>query len=106
MTEKFEQWAILELFGHSRIAGKVAEQIIGGCSFVRVDVPAVNGNQPFTKLYGQGAIYAMTFVDEETATGSAAQLNEKPIDIWSARKMLEIPLGPQVEIGQEVDAEF
>lgn len=39
MSEKFEQWAIVDLFGHTRIAGKVSEQVIGGCSFVRVDVP-------------------------------------------------------------------
>ena len=37
----FEQWAIVEIFGHQRIAGKVTEQTIGGCSFVRVDVPAL-----------------------------------------------------------------
>lgn len=87
-TDKFEQWAIVELFGHSRIAGKVSEQVIGGCSFVRVDVPPVNDNQPFTKLYGQGAIYAMTFVDEETAVGAATQLRETPIDEFSSRRMM------------------
>ena len=91
MTEKFDQWAIVELFGHSRIAGRVTEQVIGGCSFVRVDVPAVNGDQPFTKLYGNGAIYAMSFVDEETATGAASMIRVRPVDEWSARRMLQLP---------------
>jgi hypothetical protein len=90
MTDKFEQWGVVELFGHSRIAGRVSEQTIGGCSFIRVDVPAVNGNQPFTRLYGQNAIYAMTFTDEETATAAAKMFQERPIDEWSARKMLEL----------------
>lgn len=96
MTEKFDQWAIVELFGHSRIAGRVTEQVIGGCSFVRVDVPSVDGNQPFTKLYGQGAIYAMSFVDEETAIGAAEMMSERPVDEWSARRMLKIE-APRVD---------
>jgi hypothetical protein len=90
MAEKFEQWAIIDLFGHTRIAGKISEQVIGGCSFVRVDVPEIDGHQPFTKLYGQGAIYGMLFVDEETATGAAKIMQEKPVDVWSAKKMLEL----------------
>jgi len=90
MSEKFEQWAILELFGHQRTAGLVTEQTIGGTSFVRVDVPAVDGKQGFTKLYGQGAIYAITFVDEETGRAAAKQITPRPIDAFSARQMLEI----------------
>lgn len=88
----FEQWAIVELFGHQRIAGKVSEQTIGGCSFVRVDVPTLperieddygtKRKRPpvagFTKLYGQGAIYGMTFVDQAIATASAAEMRVMP----------------------------
>jgi hypothetical protein len=29
-TAKFEEWAIIELFGHTRIAGKVTEATIAG----------------------------------------------------------------------------
>lgn len=36
---KFDHWCIVESFGHERIAGRVTEQTIGGCSFIRVDVP-------------------------------------------------------------------
>lgn len=101
MSEKqFEQWAIVELFGHQRIAGRVTEQTIGGCSFVRVDVPSCEaaGNAPetqaFTKLYGQGAIYAMTFVDEAAARMTARQLRAQPIDEWSLRRALQdLPAG-------------
>jgi hypothetical protein len=31
-TNQFDQWAVIELFGHNRIAGRVTEQVIGGCS--------------------------------------------------------------------------
>lgn len=91
MPEKFEAWAIVEVMGHQRLAGKVSEQVIGGTAFVRVDVPEVRGSQPFTKLLGNGAIYAITIVDEETARASAGQLCQAPMDAWSARRMLGLP---------------
>lgn len=90
---KFEQWAIVELFGHTRIAGRLTEQTIGGCSFVRVDVPEVRTESEtlpgFTKLYGQGAIYGVTFVDQATAEISARNLRVQPVDVWSLRRGLE-----------------
>ncbi|EIF30919.1 hypothetical protein BCh11DRAFT_06431 [Burkholderia sp. Ch1-1] len=94
--EKFDQWAIVELFGHQRIAGRVSEQTIGGCAFVRVDVPALDNpieGKPsipgFTKLYGQGAIYAMTFVDEATSRFTAGQLKIQPIDTWAMEQAIK-----------------
>ena len=89
MEEKNDQWAIVELFGHTKIAGKISESVIGGCSFVRVDVPGFKDHQPFTKLYGQGAIYSISFVDEETAMYAVNSFQETPIDKWSARQMVE-----------------
>ena len=34
-------WAIVEIFGHTRIAGRISEQSFGGAALVRVDVPPV-----------------------------------------------------------------
>lgn len=87
-TETFDQWAIVEIMGHQRLAGRVTEQVIGSTSFIRVDVPAVNDNQPFTRLLGGGAIYAISIVDEETARAAAVQIRAAPVDEWSARRML------------------
>ena len=89
-TEQFEQWAIVEVMGHQRLAGKVSEQAIGGSSFVRVDVPAIPGGEPFTKLLGPSSIYAITITDEETARLAASQFKITPIDEWSARRMLGV----------------
>lgn len=75
----FEQWALIELFGHQRIAGLVTEQTVGGCAFLRVDVPAVNGTSAFTKLYGQGAIYAITFTTEQVARAAVEAFRVRPI---------------------------
>ena len=78
-TEKFDQWCIVELFGHQRIAGKVTEQAVGGCNFVRVDVPAIGDRSAFTKLFGNGAIYAMSPVTEEIALSMAKQISHAPV---------------------------
>lgn len=77
-----EAWAVVDLFGHTRIAGRISEHVIGGCSFVRVDVPSVNGLAEFTELYGQGAIYAIRFVAEEIARGVAEKLQRRPVSVY------------------------
>lgn len=90
---KFEQWAIVELFGHSRIAGLLTEQTIGGSSFVRIDVPEyVSEGQTFpavTRLLGNASIYGITFVDEATATIASREIRYQPVSVWSLRRGLE-----------------
>lgn len=88
MHDKFEEWAIIELFGHQRIAGRVSEQQIGGESFIRVDVPETKGQPPFTKLFGKGAIYAMTLTDEKSATAAAIAWAPEPINRWEMDEIL------------------
>jgi hypothetical protein len=92
MAEKFEQYAIVELFGHQVIAGKVSEEVIGGQGFVRVDVPAIDGQDAFTKFYGAGAIYAITPCDQDTAFAAVVGLKKKPIDVWNLNL-------PQLSVG-------
>lgn len=69
--QTFDCHAILELFGHVRLAGHVTEATIGGCALLRVDVPYRANEEgegvKFTRYYGNGAIYSMTPVTEETA---------------------------------------
>lgn len=79
---KFEEWAIVEVMGHNTYAGFVSEQTLGGASFIRVDVPEVNGCPAFTKLLGAASIYAITPVSQEVATMRAKALRKAPITAW------------------------
>lgn len=78
----FEGWMILELFGHNVIAGYVNEQSIGGAAFIRVDVPAVDGKDEFTKFFNGSAVYAMTPTNEATAREAAQRLTVRPVSPW------------------------
>lgn len=82
-ADKFEEWCIVEIMGHARFAGRVTEQPLGGSSFVRVDVPAVNEQPAFTKLFGAGSIYAITPCTEEVARAAAAGFRAIPVDRYA-----------------------
>lgn len=99
-TERsFEQWCVVEIMGHRRFAGFVTEQVIGGTSFVRVDVPAVEnfviGQREshgeflpaFSKLFGAGSIYCLTPCTEDTARAFAAQLRQRAFDVYEAPRL-------------------
>lgn len=75
---KFDQWAIIQVMGHTAYAGRVSEASIGGASFLRVDVPAVDGCQAFTKFLGAGSIFDITPCDEETALRAAKSFGVRP----------------------------
>lgn len=78
-NETFCAWALVELFGHQRIVGKVTEQTIGGGAFIRVDVPDADGKTRFTRFYGHSAIYAISPIDQVTAISLAQAVNVVPV---------------------------
>lgn len=101
MSEQKEQdapkagmWAIVEIFGHQRIAGFMSEQTIGGHGFIRVDVPEVPGRAgegtiaAHSKLYGPGAIYAINPVDEALATVAAHSIRHAPVESYGLSSAL------------------
>ncbi len=89
MEEKFELQAIVELFGHNKIAGKVSEQSIGGSTFVRVDVPNTTDQPSFTRFLHPNAIYAINPVSAEVALAMAERIRSKPIEIWDAEEVIK-----------------
>lgn len=102
-SEKFDLWCIVELFGHSRIAGRCTEQNVAGTNMLRVDVPETKHQPPFTRLLGSAAIYAINPVTKEVATAYAEQLQSKPIDSYDIRKMQDKLLGTKQVTGPVYD---
>ncbi len=81
----FEAWALVELFGHNRIAGKCTEQNIAGTNMLRVDVPETKSNPSFTRFLSSGSIYAINPLTEEIARAMAERINAMPIEAWDIR---------------------
>jgi len=75
-------WIILELFGRQTLAGLASEQLIAGSTFLRLDVPEVDGVAGFTKFFGGSSIYAITPTTEEMAKAAVKRLQPRPVDPW------------------------
>jgi len=88
-TEKFDLWCVVELFGHTKIAGRCTEQNIAGTNMLRVDVPETKSQPAFTRFFGSAAIYAINPVDEFTAKQVAERLEVKPIDSWNISEVMK-----------------
>lgn len=103
VQQQTEFFGILELFGHQRIAGRISEQVFGGQTFVRVDVPAVErvirtghpGPEDtetiaaHTRSFGAGAIYAINWCDADAAHLAAASIQHRPIQPYGLQDALE-----------------
>jgi hypothetical protein len=90
--ESFEGWAIVELMGHRRLAGRVSEEQIAGAAFLRLDIPdpdALDEIGDATQFYAPGAVYAITPTSEDTARAAAAAWRPEPVRRW------ELPALPQ-----------
>lgn len=81
----FDQWCVLDLFGHQRTAGHVTEATIGGCAFIRIDVPQQDGSYR-TEYYGNGAVYSMRPVAEELAKAIALRA-AAPVSAWDLQRL-------------------
>ncbi len=104
--EGFVGWAIVELFGHKRLAGHVSSQVVAGGSLVRIDVPETPADtrpvtQAYTKLVGVAAIYGITPVTEDVARRAARE-----IERWNDPLPVQLPALPSsvaVDLDEEED---
>jgi hypothetical protein len=81
MSESFDSWAILELMGHVRMAGRVTEEERFGAKMGRIDVPG-EGDSFTTVYFGGSSVYRMTPTTEEVARSVAAQNKPQPVHRW------------------------
>lgn len=88
-SNPFAEWAIVELMGHRRLAGWLTEQEIAGKGFLRLDVPAVDGQPGASQLYSPNAVYCITPTTEDLARRVAAGSRPEPVQRW------ELPAAPE-----------
>lgn len=82
---RFATWAIVEIMGHRRLIGYLAEQEIGGTAMLRIDVLA---DPPVTQIYSATAVFCITPVTEDTARRAATLNRVAPVSPW------ELPAPP------------
>lgn len=88
MEKETRFWAIVELMGHQKIAGELSEFVMGGSSFIRVDVPDTESQPSYTRFLTDKAIYAINPVTELVARFKAEQLQSRPIESWDFQSMM------------------
>lgn len=94
-----KQWAIVELFGHARIAGEISEETVAGEAMLRVDVPEVPARTQWgqtreavaahTRYFGGKAVYSLNPVDEVAARVAAAAIRHRPIEPYALAEIFE-----------------
>lgn len=87
--QQFDIFALVELMGHQRLAGRVTEQVVAGHGFLRIDVPETTTNPAFTRLVSPNSVYAINPITEEVALQYAESLSVKPINTWDIHEFIE-----------------
>lgn len=91
--QRFQQWAVLELMGHRRLAGLVTDEEVFGVSLMRLDIPGQDGEKPITQYYSPSSLYCLTPTTEEVARSVAAHNRPQLVNRW------ELP-APKPEMGR------
>lgn len=65
------EWAIVEIFGHRKHAGRIREEERFGAKMLRIDIPTVDTEGKIAEAwtshwYGGSSIFSMTLTDEPT----------------------------------------
>jgi hypothetical protein len=96
-AEAYEGWAIIELMGHRRYAGKVREAAQYGVSMLRIDVPEDDDLSKYsTHFYGGSSLYGVHPTNEATARALAKRSKPEPVQQWEL---------PKLAAGKAVDVE-
>ena len=87
MTDNTQFWAIVELFGHSVMAGCISKSEIG--DFIKIDIPQVGAIPAWSKLLNPKSIYGITPTTEEVARQKAIDLKSMPITRWDTEQLIQ-----------------
>lgn len=85
-TKPADEWAIVELMGHIRIAGRISEEKRFGVEMGRIDIP--NGEGYYTQFFSGSAVFRITYVGEAEARAVANRATDRPVSTWEMPKQL------------------
>ena len=88
MEESTEIWAIVELMGHVKYAGRLSEVERFGAKLGRIDMP-IEG-QFVTKFFGGQSVYCITPVTEQVARHVCRSIRTEPVQPWDFPKGLPV----------------
>ena len=103
------EWAIVELMGHRRRAGRVDEVDRFGAKLLRVDIPCRNAGPDacetfVSEYYGGSAIYAFRPCAEDVARAAAAAIGD-PRPVLPATFRLAQESGDEHDADADADAD-
>lgn len=85
-----DQWAVVELMGHVRLAGKLSEEERFGSKMGRLDIP--QGEGFVTQYFGGSSVYRVSIVTEEVARAAAKNTAYAPVSPWELPRALPAPV--------------
>lgn len=84
-------WAVVELMGHVKLAGRLTQEEQFGAKLGRLDIPQADGTF-VTKFFGGQSVYAVTVVTEAVARRVAETASSPaPVSPWDFPKALPAP---------------
>lgn len=96
-NQKLDCYAVVELMGHLKIAGRIIETTVAGAPMLRVDVPETSNQPAFTKFFGASAVYAITPMEKDTCMRFVEDYKTDPIYEYSIERKIEFQVRKRVE---------
>lgn len=101
-----EMWAVVEVMGHTRYAGRISQHTALGGALIRVEVPAIINRDgieeipAFEKLLAPAALFAITPTSEALAREAARRFRTRPFTILDLPELVRRRL-PGIERGHD-----
>ncbi len=96
---KFQEWCVVELMGHVRMAGLVTEVELFGSKQGRIDIP--NGDGFVTQYFNGSSLYRLTPTTEEIARAVAISNQPEPVHRWELPKQITAGEPNAIDVGDE-----
>jgi hypothetical protein len=101
----FDEWAILEVMGKTRLGGRVRDQQVFGVNMVRIEIP--KGEGFYTRFFHPQALFSLTLVGEKEARAVAAYNEAPPVSRWEMeRKQIGAGGDDAIDADEDEDGEY